>query len=106
MTTTTRKTPAETVIQAFGGVRPLAKLLDLNPSSVCRWARPAPLRAKTRRYSATGRPGTSGFGSIPSPLHRRILELARQENISLTADHLIYGSDTVSAAVSAAVEKK
>ncbi len=35
--TTERIAPAQVAIDAFGGVRPLARLLNLAPSTVSRW---------------------------------------------------------------------
>jgi hypothetical protein len=69
--------PADIVIERFGGVRPLARLLELNHSSVARW--PAP---KTKRGSG---------GLVPSQYHRRLLDLARERGIELSASELIFG---------------
>ena len=71
----THKTPAEKVIAAFGGVRPLARLLDRNPSSVVRWRR-------SKQEGGTG-------GAVPTGLQGKVLALARMRGIILTADDLI-----------------
>lgn len=64
-------TPAETVVQAFGGSRRLAALLGRNASSVYRW--------------------TYGPGHVPAKLHSRLLELAREQRVRLTAHDLVVG---------------
>jgi hypothetical protein len=71
-------TPAELVIHRFKGVRPLARLLKLDHSSVARWPKPKPR-------------GLGGF--IPSRLHKDLLQLAVTHRVELTADQLIYGGD-------------
>lgn len=77
-----RITPAETVVTAFGGVRPLARLLGCSPSSVSRWG---------RRVSV--RHGKS-MGTIPSTLHAPLLMLARERGVHLTATDLVLGRPT------------
>jgi hypothetical protein len=67
--------PAHTVIARFGGSGPLARRLGLDRSAVHRWALP---RTRT---------GTGGL--IPSRYHRRLLELAAAEGITLSAVDLI-----------------
>lgn len=69
------KTPAAQVIEAFEGVRPTARALELNPSTVCRWQKP-----KEKRGSG---------GLIPSEHHAKILRVARERGLRLTAEHLI-----------------
>jgi hypothetical protein len=71
-------TPAELVIHRFKGVRPLARLLKLDHSSVARWPKPKPR-------------GLGGF--IPSRLHKDLLQLAATEGVELTANELIYGGE-------------
>lgn len=72
-------TPAERVISKFGGIRPLARMLDIDHSSVQRWTRP-----KTQRGSG---------GLIPSRHHQRILNLAREQGLDIDAADLIVGGD-------------
>lgn len=67
--------PAATVLARFGGAGPLAQLLRLDRSAVHRWALP-----KHR--------GGSG-GLIPARHHQRLLALAAQRGIALTAADLI-----------------
>ena len=67
--------PATTVLARFGGAGPLAQLLRLDRSAVHRWALP-----KHR--------GGSG-GLIPARHHQRLLILAAQHGITLTAADLV-----------------
>lgn len=69
--------PAATVIRAFGGVRPLARVLGKAPSSICRWQRPR---------KRGGREGT-----VPASDQRRLLEVAAALGVKLTADDLVHG---------------
>lgn len=66
-----RLTPAATVIEVFGGVRVLARLLKCHASTVCVWQRRG--------------------GNVPSVHHKRLLELARETKLVLTANDLVYG---------------
>lgn len=72
--------PATKVIRAFGGVRPLARLMSeaghpVSASGVCQWARPV------------ARGGRGGL--VPSRHHRILLRLAKREGISLKPEDLI-----------------
>ncbi|HEV7266522.1 MAG TPA: hypothetical protein VGN83_16605 [Falsiroseomonas sp.] len=67
--------PAATVLARFGGSGPLAQLLRLDRSAVHRWALP-----KQR--------GGSG-GLIPARHHQRLLALAAEQGIALTAADLV-----------------
>ena len=69
------ETPADKCIDAFGGVRALARALERNPSSVVRWRKP-----KDEGGSA---------GAVPSALQGRILAIAQARGLSLTAEDLI-----------------
>ena len=66
--------PAAKVISLFGGVRPLARALDLNPSAVSRWAQP------------TVKKGTNG--AIPQRHWAAILQHAAAEKVKLTVNDL------------------
>ena len=68
-------TPAHTVIARFGGSGPLSRRLGLDRSAVHRWALP-----KTRG-------GTGGL--VPGRHHRRLLALAADEGVALSAADLI-----------------
>lgn len=77
-------TPADIVIAKFEGVRPLARLLGKDPSTIHRWKMPA---------------SKGGLdGRVPSSVQLRLLELARERGIALTADELINGKASVSEA--------
>jgi hypothetical protein len=69
--------PARVVIRAFDNASRLADLLGLDRSTVGRWDAP----------EIKG--GTDG--DVPGKYHRRILELARERKIKLTADEIIFG---------------
>ena len=68
-------TPAEKVITLFGGVRPLARELGRNPSSVVRWRRP-------KEQGGTG-------GTVPSAMQGKVLALAKARGLPLVAEDLI-----------------
>lgn len=74
-------TPADIVIARFEGVRPLARLLKKDPSTIHRWRMPA---------------DKGGLdGRVPSAVQVKLMELARERGIALTADELINGLKTV-----------
>ena len=75
MNHTITESPAEKVITLFGGVRPLARELGRNPSSVVRWRRP-------KDEGGTG-------GAVTSAMQVTVLALARARGLPLTADDLI-----------------
>lgn len=72
------KSPADIVIEKFGGVRATARALELNSSSVSRWRAPAEKRGLD--------------GRVPSKHQATILRLARARGIDLTAADLIHES--------------
>ena len=73
-------TPADIVISRFDGVRPLARLLGKDPSTIHRWRTPA---------------AKGGLdGRVPSAVQVRLLSLAKERGLALTADELINGSGT------------
>ncbi|CAB4199742.1 hypothetical protein UFOVP1356_6 [uncultured Caudovirales phage] len=71
-------TPADIVISRFEGVRPLARLLGKDPSTIHRWRQPA----------AKG----GSDGRVPSAAQVRLLSLAKELGVALTADELINGA--------------
>lgn len=76
-------TPADIVITRFGGVRPLARLLEKDPSTIHRWRQPA---------------DKGGLdGRVPSSAQVRLLELAREKGVELTPADLVLGSNCASA---------
>ncbi len=73
--------PVECAVRAFGGVSNLARATDRSTGRVCGW-----MRAKERRGSG---------GRIPSDaVKRRLLDLAKERGLDLTAEDLIYGRDS------------
>lgn len=78
-------TPADIVISRFGGVRPLARLLGKDPSTIHRWKQPA---------------DKGGLdGRVPSAVQVRLLALAREQGVVLTPTDLVLGSNCVSDSV-------
>jgi hypothetical protein len=77
-------TPADIVISRFGGVRPLARLLGKDPSTIHRWKQPA------EKGGLDGR--------VPSAVQRRLLELAREHGVALTPADLVLGNNFVGVA--------
>ena len=75
--------PADIVISRFNGVRPLARLLGKDPSTIHRWRQPA------------DRGGLDG--RVPSAVQVRLLELARERGIELTPADLVLGSSCATA---------
>lgn len=71
--------PAALVIKKFGGVRPLARLLGKDPSTVWKW------RATVKRH------GTGGL--IPAKSQREVLLLAQRLQLGITSDDIIFGRD-------------
>jgi hypothetical protein len=66
-----KQTPAEVVIAEFG-IRPLAREIPVDPSTIIRWRE-------------------RGDGLIPSRYHRRLLALAKAHGRTLTAADLVSG---------------
>lgn len=71
-----RHEPAASVIEKFGGVRKLARLLSLDPACVSKWQ----THAKN---------GQGAHGLIPAKYHWTLIAMARDRSIPLTADDLI-----------------
>lgn len=70
MEKTTHLTPVEVCILEFGGVRKLAKAMGIDPAAASRWKR---------------------RGTVPSYIQKRLIELARERGLSISADELIFG---------------
>ena len=64
--------PGVLVVQAFGGVRKLARLLGVDASTVSRW-------------QTTGR--------VPSGMQRAVLLLAWEHGLDLTAHDIVWGRE-------------
>jgi hypothetical protein len=71
--------PAQCAIQVFGGVRATARVAGLSPSSVSRW-----------QISKEDR-GTGGM--VPTSVQRKLLEAAKERQLTLSADDLILGRE-------------
>lgn len=67
--------PAKQIIELFGGVRPLARALGLDPSTISRWQTP-------KKKRGTG-------GRIPAAHQGALLRLAKKRRIQISADQLI-----------------
>lgn len=75
----TTDSPACYVIRAFGGCRQLAVVLGIQRQAVWRWT-----QERGARSIGTG-------GRIPPQHHRRILIVARERGLDVTAQDLIEG---------------
>lgn len=64
------ETPANCVIRVFGGVRPLARLLNLSPGTIVKWRK---------------------SGRIPSRHQAPLLAIARTKRIKLNDKMLVRG---------------
>lgn len=62
-------TPAQYVIYVFKGVRATARAVGRTPSSVSKWQK----------------------ARIPSAAHRRILDIAKEKDLDIQPQDLIYG---------------
>jgi hypothetical protein len=70
--------PAELIVARFGGVRPLGRLLNIDPSAISKW------------ISRGGRI-PNNRGGRKEEMHRALLTLAEKRKVKLTAEELIYG---------------
>lgn len=64
--------PVDLAINRFGGVRALARAIGRDPAAISRWKK---------------------TGNIPTSIQRRILEVAWERGISMTAHDMIFGND-------------
>lgn len=62
--------PPELVINLFGGVRPLGRLLQIDPAAITRWRK---------------------RGVIPTSSQRKLLEVAWEKGLELDAHDIIFG---------------
>jgi len=69
--------PAEYVIQVFGGVRATARAIGRSPSSISKWQKP--------------RSQGGSDGCVPNAAQRIILEQAKKQGLDITPGDLIYG---------------
>ena len=63
-----KPSPVDLAIDAFGGVRSLARAVERDPAAVSRWQKK---------------------GLIPSGLHYRILALAREHDLAFQVEDLV-----------------
>lgn len=73
-------TPSKLVILLFGGVRPLARMLDKKPSAISQWQ-------------------TTEDGGVPRKTHMKLLEIAKKKGVELTANDLVFGRTLSSAKI-------
>jgi len=64
--------PVELAIDMFGGVRKLARALNRDPAAVSRWQK---------------------SGIVPTAIQRRLLELAWERGIDITAHDIVFGRE-------------
>lgn len=76
---TTRKTPAEVVIETFGGVRKTARLLGIDAGAVSRW-------------------GSRDGGAVPAKHYLPLLAAAKALRKKLTPNDLVLGREERQAA--------
>ncbi len=72
--------PAQYVIKSFGGVRSVARLLKVQPSTVARWG-----------YPKGKRQGREGF--VPYEYFTQILLSAKRKGVDVSLNDLISGRD-------------
>lgn len=65
-------TPVQLAIELFGGVRKLARAIGRDSAAVSRWQK---------------------YGTIPTSAQIRVLQVAQEKGIELTAHDVIYGRD-------------
>lgn len=83
-------TPADIVISRFGGVRPVARLLSKDPSTIHRWKQP---------------PDKGGLGGrVPSAVQGELLRLAQEHSVELNSDDLVMSSNGLAISALAAQE--
>lgn len=72
-----KQSPAEFIIEKFGGVNEAARAFGRNPGSVSRW----------KKQRKDGAP----TGSIPVAMHKKILAAAKKRNIEVTLSDIVLG---------------
>lgn len=74
-------TPAEVVVDVFGGIVPVARILGVNRSTVWRWVQPFP--------------AGNGTGVVPARYQQPLLKAAEVYGKTLTFAHLLVGEPGV-----------
>lgn len=64
--------PVELAIDLFGGVRKLARALNRDPAAVSRWQK---------------------SGIVPTSVQRRLLEMAWERGIDISAHDIVFGRE-------------
>lgn len=83
-------TPAEVVIDVFGGVRATAKAAELAPSTVCRWMQP-------RKRGGTG-------GLVPQAHFQALQDAAHLIGKIITIEHLVIGKPGITSTLKRGVQ--
>ena len=85
-------TPAALVVERFGqkgyDVPAIAKMCELDKSTVYYWLRPKQAQPAPRMGGARSR---GGGGIIPAKHHTKLLEAAKRRGIRLTPGEVVYG---------------
>lgn len=66
--------PSQLVVAAFGGVRPAARLLECEPSTISRWSK---------------------TGLVPASYQKLVLSKAWEHGIDLTAHDIVFGREVL-----------
>ena len=68
----TKLTPVELCIKEFGGIRPMARIIDRNCGSICKWQK---------------------SGLIPTSIQRTVFEKICELNLDISPYELIMGRE-------------
>lgn len=71
------KTPAEFVIDTFGGIRATGRALERDPKTIHTW------KTKVNQYGERGR--------VPEYMHKKIIAEAKKRGLKITLGHLLIG---------------
>lgn len=66
-------TPVDLAITRFGGVRKLARAIGRDPAAISRWKK---------------------SGTVPTSVQRKILEVAWERGVDMTAHDMIFGRES------------
>jgi len=75
-----KMTPANLVVARAGGIRPLARLLEMDPSAIAKWINRG---GRIPNSTRSGREST----------HKRLLDLSKKHRWHLTAEELTFGGE-------------
>lgn len=65
-----RNTPVDTAIKEFGGVRAMARAINIDPSAISRW---------------------KSSGRIPAKFQKILIDKAKESGLTLTTDDVVLG---------------